>query len=716
MASEEERQLELETLFGQGLSEETGDLVPLPAMPLLRALPSANEESVATEVEKGRVKQRETRELPKVAPQLDDLRVGDEVPVPGGGLARITWIDPKRKRVAVGEGKSKTFVSLAEIEKLSGRKVADDFNRKRSEENRQEERTEAPEPVVLPADLPKGLYPHQLENVAFLTKYGRGLIADEMGLGKTISAAVCVEAPAVVVCPSLLKVNWSRELAKWKPEMTVTMVSGTDPDAIEKAQKRADVVVINYDILHAHVDWLVERGNRTIVSDESHYLKNLAIRWNKVSKSFEVEKSSPRRASAFYKLQRGVDHLYLLTGTPILNRAKELFPILHMLDPKTWGSGYQYCMRYCAGHYEFLKVRGGSRKVFNCNGRSNSEELHDRVHGRYMMRHTKEAELKNLPPKRRSSITVSLSPKYAVIYRKARNDFLRWVEEQGGPEAVARAQQAQALVQLTKLRAIAAVGKADAAVNYIIDFWESTRRPLGVMGVHRDAFDMIAAGLDAANEEHRKAVEAGRMPEMSQPIRYGMVVGGMGERARQDVIDGFQTKGTIDVILYSIPIATGTTLTRASDALFLERMWRPADQLQAEDRFHRIGQENHVSIVYMDAEGTIDLKLGHLLMEKAETAAAIIDGHNLTAEESSGLVFGEMFGLLEDVGDVKPNRRVVSEEESTTLVRGPAPQVFGADGERFDAYEDELVPNRGDDVYETYVAEGLIADSWGDPL
>lgn len=118
----------------------------------------------------------------------------------------------------------------------------------------------------------------------------------------------------------------------------------------------------------------------------------------------------------------------------------------------------------------------------------------------------------------------------------------------------------------------------------------------------------------------------------------------------------------------------------------------------------------------MDAEGTIDLKLGHLLMEKAETAAAIIDGHNLTAEESSGLVFGEMFGLLEDVGDVKPNRRVVSEEESTTLVRGPAPQVFGADGERFDAYEDELVPNRGDDVYETYVAEGLIADSWGDPL
>lgn len=719
---------ELEVLFGQGLAEETGDLVPLPAMPLLNPPPGPDEPSVAQAVEQGRMKQRATGEVDQVASELDDIRIGDEVEIPGGTVAAVSWIDPKRKRLAVGHGRHRTYVSLTDVEEINGRRVADAVQKQRRDQAAEEGTGSPSASPKMPSkiSLPDGmtLFPHQIENVEFISEKGRGLIADEMGLGKTISALVCIQAPAVIVCPALLKVNWAREINKWLPELTVTVVGGTK-DKPDAAQRRADVVVINYDILHAHAGWIGERPNRTIVADEAHYLKNLDVRWDKASRSHKPAKGSPRRAVAFYDIQQGVPGMLLLTGTPILNRVRELFPLLHLLDPKEWGSGYKFCMRYCAGHYEFL----GRRRIFKCDGRSNMDELHERINGVYMMRHTKEAELKNLPPKSRGSIAVSLSKTYATRYRKARDEFLSWLVEQEGEEAVGRALQAEALVKLNKLRAICASGKAEAAVRHIVDHFESTGRPLVVMGVHRDAFELVGRGLDEVNKKVAEAKRKGKMPPIAREIRWDMVVGGQAQSKRQAAIDAFQGEGTLDVLLYSIPIATGTTLTRSSEVLFIERMWRPADQLQAEDRVHRIGQDQKVQITYLDAEGTIDMKLAHLLMEKSETAAAVIDGVDLTMEESAALVLGEMTAFGGGGGDAFDSlRELVSNPageygswEADEMYMdigplGPTPVVFDESGQwADDDGAEDLTSNPGSDLYEELVDEGFVLDSWGDP-
>jgi hypothetical protein len=544
----------------------------------------------------------------------------------------------------------------------------------------------------------------------------------------TISALVCIEAPAVVICPALLKVNWAREVNKWLPDLTVTVVAGVSSDGLTPDQRNADVIVINYDILHAHAEWLGQRNNRTLVADEAHYLKNLDIRWNKTTSQSEPSDRSPRRTRAFYGLQRGIPRLLLLTGTPILNRVKELFPLLHMLNPKEWDSGFKFCSRYCAGRYEFL----GSTQIFRCDGRSNMDELHERINGVYMMRHTKEAELKNLPAKTRGSITVSLSKPYAQQYRKACDNFLAWLAKHGDKEAVGRALQAEALVKLNKLRALCAAGKADAATQHIVNHFESTGRPLVVMGVHRDAFALIDRGLEEVNRKVDEAKARGKAPPIARKIRHGMVVGGQSAAARQASIDAFQNEGTLDVLLYSIPIATGTTLTRANDMLFVERMMRPADQLQAEDRIHRIGQAQKVSIVYLDAEGTIDMKLAQLLMDKATTAAAVIDGNDLSLEESAALVFGEMVGpgaggnFFDSMRSLVQNPEngvplwIHREDEATMSIGplGPIPQAFNDAGEPFDDYEpagdDGLRSNPGG-TYLRMTEEGSVLDSWGDP-
>src|SRR4051812_38103147 len=65
--------------------------------------------------------------------------------------------------------------------------------------------------------LADGLFPHQVEGVAFLLGRRRAILADDMGLGKTRQAItalrhVAPDGPFLVVCPASVKANWAREI------------------------------------------------------------------------------------------------------------------------------------------------------------------------------------------------------------------------------------------------------------------------------------------------------------------------------------------------------------------------------------------------------------------------------------------------------------------------------------------------------------------------
>lgn len=448
----------------------------------------------------------------------------------------------------------------------------------------------------------------------------------------TITATVAIDTPAVVVCPSNLKINWMRELLKWKPGVTVSIIDGKQ--APPEASRRSDVIVINYDILGDHVDWLKARRNKTIVADEAHYLKQLDIRWK--DNAHQPTADSPARAKAFYKLQADVPRLLLLTGTPVMNRTRELFPLLHMVSPRTWNSSYKFCIDYCGGHQ--------TRYGFDCTGRTNSEELFRRINDIFMLRRT--VDVLNLPPKRYEPMAVGLSDDVRETYQEQVKDIVDWVYANGGPEAAARASRAEVLVQLNKLRETAAVGKADAAVDWIKRHWISTGRPLVVMAISRKCFERMKAGVDQLNREYQDQVDRGETPDMQAPIRYGEVVGGLGSAEVTRTVDAFQGKSgppTLDLVFYSISLAVGTTLTRAQDMLFVERAWRPADLAQAEARIFRRGQKNSCLFAYLDAEGTIDGKLALLLKQKAQTIAGVMHGLNLEEEDAAAFILGEMF-------------------------------------------------------------------------
>jgi SWI/SNF-related matrix-associated actin-dependent regulator 1 of chromatin subfamily A len=610
-----------------------GKLFALPSMPL----PKEDDFGKAPTG-----KPKETGEQPDVPEEIEGIRLGDRIKLPGGGESTVWFIDPRKKTIGVGETKEGRYIfhSFEVIETVNGKVIAARLNAERKKAAA--EVGGRTEDIVIDRVIPAGMKQYQIESVAFIEKHRRVILGDEQGLGKTVSAITCIDTPAIVVCPATLKHNWIAELAKWRPELTslaFVISGGAEPDVNER--KFASVFIINYDIVQKHLEWLKRLGAKTLIADEAQYLKNLSVLWDAKLKQFEPTESTPRRAKAFYELHRDIPKLILATGTPLMNRTKELYPLLHMCNAQEWNNQRLFQQLYC-GAYEKDTSRG---RVWDANGRTNSDELHRRIKERYLIRHTKAMVLTELPPKIRQSILVPLAEKWRRAYVQLTRDFLAWVYAHGGPEKVARASRAEALTRLTAMRRLSANGKIEAATEWIHNHLESTGfRPLIVMGVHADAFTSLGKSLDAINAQFDADEAAGEMPSISRKIRWDAVVGSTGLGKRVKVTKRFQEQGDIDVLFFSIPLATGLTLTRSQDMLFLERLWRPADQVQAEDRIHRLGQKATAMITYLDGMGTIDQKLGLMLMDKTDTAAEVIDGVTLTHNESFFRVFGEMLG------------------------------------------------------------------------
>ncbi|MGH2823422.1 MAG: SNF2-related protein, partial [Thermoleophilaceae bacterium] len=159
------------------------------------------------------------------------------------------------------------------------------------------------------------LHPFQRAGVRYALARRRTFIADEQGLGKTVQALATLEVdeafPAVVVCPASMKLTWERESLHWLPDRSVAVLDGRADAGWSDEAEEAEIVVLNYDILEAHLERLAARRPRAVVFDESHYVKNPGAARTKAA--LELAERLPDGALRL-----------ALTGTPVLNRAEEL--------------------------------------------------------------------------------------------------------------------------------------------------------------------------------------------------------------------------------------------------------------------------------------------------------------------------------------------------------------------------------------------------------
>ena len=422
------------------------------------------------------------------------------------------------------------------------------------------------------------LMPYQRAGVAYVAKVGRCLIADQMGLGKTVEAIASLEYrdafPAIVVCPASLKENWSREIKKWLPHRTVNIVSGkTDITT-------ADVNIVNYDIVGRFVEPILHLSPMGLVLDESHYIKTSKTKRTEAVR--DIAKKIPQSGTVM-----------LLSGTPVTNRPEELVSQLEVMGMiGRFGGKWAFLKRYTdAKHNGF---------GWDTKGASNLQELNLKLRQNCYIRRTKDEVLKELPAKTRNVVHIEPSGAGWKEYKKAENDLLAFLAENGYKPS----DSAEHLRRTTVLKRLAADAKMESVIEWIDSFLESCDRKLIVFAHNVAVVDQLAA-------------------------KYGnlRVSGQDSMEDRQRAVDAFQNDKKARVIVLNLQAGgVGLTLTAGSDVCFVQQGWTPGEHDQAEDRAHRIGQKNSVQAWYLLGVNTIDEDIYDLIEAKRSVVDAVTEG------------------------------------------------------------------------------------------
>lgn len=431
------------------------------------------------------------------------------------------------------------------------------------------------------------LFRFQIRGVRFLEqRNGRAIIGDDMGLGKTMTALTWMAIhpelrPAVIICPSSVKYHWQREL--WNHARIPSVVlSGQTPS---RGMLYEDIVILNYDILRFWSDTLKAFTPKVLVLDEFQRVKN----------------RQAKRSRASTVLAQGMPHILALSGTPIISRPVEFFPVLQMIEPDEFKSFWAYAFRYCA------PKRGFRGRGWDFSGASNTNELHQKV-SKLMIRRMKSDVLADLPAKTRSVIPVDISNRKE--YEKARDNFIQWLASKKGNDAALRASRAEAVVRLGALKHLAAEGKIEDAIDSINEWMEDTDRKLVVFAIHHSIINQLVEAFPSA----------------------AVVTGAVGTAERSKAVDRFQLDPACRLFFGNMQAAgEGITLHAASDMLILELGWTPAEHDQTEDRINRIGQTaDHVHIRYMVAKNTVEEDVMALIDSKRDVVGQVIDGRSVS--------------------------------------------------------------------------------------
>jgi SWI/SNF-related matrix-associated actin-dependent regulator 1 of chromatin subfamily A len=454
--------------------------------------------------------------------------------------------------------------------------------------------------LVIPS--PPGLeyLPYQKAGIAFTMRRNNVLIGDEMGLGKTIQALGAINADdsvrkVLVICPATLKINWTREAEKWLVrEFSIGIASGAKGH--KKVWPDTDFVVINFEIVKYHLEDIRSTEWDMLIIDEAHYLRNPKAQRTQKILGFRDPATLKFRVHPI-KARRKI----YLTGTPIVNRPKELWPLVHSLDPNTFDSAWVFTRRYC-------------------EDKSKLEELQKKLRTSVMVRRLKEDVLKELPPKVRQvieipSIPSAINAEHRVLDRC--NSILEELrsavaaaeicDEPGEYEEAVRAlseAKKVAFEEISRVRRDTALVKAPLVAKYAKEIFEDSEEKIIIFAHHNDVIDILMEefGDEAVRIDGRVAL-----------------------KKRQEAVDRFQNDPSVKYFVYSISTAVGTTLTASSRVLFAELDWVPGNISQAEDRSHRFGQENTVFVQHLVLEGSIDARMAEVLIEKQELIGLSLD-------------------------------------------------------------------------------------------
>lgn len=480
------------------------------------------------------------------------------------------------------------------------------------------------------------LKPFQTEDVLKLKDMRSRLIGNEPGTGKTYEgialdlvarAALKPEvertAKTLVIAPKSVLGVWDMHLM----ELTTQdiYVLGQENKGMPAAQRkrfleyamdprRGGYFVVNWDSLRLMPEL---RKNKWlhIIGDEIHRAKNPKAQVHR----------SLIRIPTMYKTG--------MSGTPADNKPQDLWAILNWLWPKYYTSYWRFVKTY--GLWE--KTDEGYSKFVGVNPET-VPRLHKEMEP-WFVRRRKQDVLKDLPPKYYSRVWVDLDPKQRRAYDQMRKAMVAWVDEHSdaidaGDPIIANAVVAQ-LIRLQQFAAGYLIPDLDENGEQKVKVrWKTNKETQEKERIEVPQFKMVdpSAKIDTVMElikdrEQEQIIVFSRFRQVidllatrleKAGIPYGLLTGAVRKEDRDANVQAFQ-EGHLRVFAGTIQAGgVGITLTASSTVIFIDRWWSPSVNTQAEDRAHRIGQEEAVEIIDLMARNTVDLGVHQQIATKAK--------------------------------------------------------------------------------------------------
>lgn len=492
-------------------------------------------------------------------------------------------------------------------------------------------------------DLPDGrlvqgppgreLMPHQAQVVAAAVRGHRTfLLADEPGLGKTAQALLAAQAvdafPLLVVVPNVVKTNWAHEVGMWTPQRNATVVHGDG----EQVDAFADVVIVNYELLDRHVGWLGDLGFRGMVVDEAHFIKNKGSQ-----RSQHVLAISDR-----IRERTARPLMMALTGTPLINDIEDFRAIWQYLG---WIDDKQPLGRLMTA----LEETGltPADPGFYAAARACVIDMG-------IVRRRKVDVVDDIPARRVADLPVELDGAVGRSIRAAEAALAQRMVERYRTVMASRPDGAPADgIDLDLARRIAAAELKDSSSKAGGENVFTMVRRIGQAkaGLAADYAAQLArnVGKVVFFAKHVDVMDQAEQTFADRGIRYASIRGDQTPKAREKAIADFTTDPDVQIVVCSLMAAgVGLNLQVASNLVLAELSWTDAEQTQAIDRIHRIGQSEPVTAWRIIAAQTIDAKIAELIDSKSGLAARALDGAGEQDASSTDVQLDALVSLLTD--------------------------------------------------------------------
>jgi len=458
--------------------------------------------------------------------------------------------------------------------------------------------------------LPLKLKPrqYQLEGITTMLLKKKVLNGDQMGTGKTSTVVVAAEIanlfPILVVAPASVKYNWEKEWNKWIGGRSISVIDSKQIDF------STDVVIINYDILKKHEKAIKKIKWKAITADESVFLKN--------RKSI--------RTKTFKRISKKIEYIWLLSGTAISNRPKEIIEPLKILGyyNPVFGGWEEFVFRYCAAYYGDYGL--------DINGASNTLDLNEKLRRCCYIRRETEDVIKELPPYIENFIEVPYDNKNK--HAKAVKDLYGYILSEKGEDAAERSLDAPYLILVNVLKQLSIESKYKYIVNWLNDFKE-TGEKLVVFG------------------EHIKPLE-----DLASHFKCKVINGKTSNKNKLKYVEDFISND--DSFLFGNIQSLGTGVDGlqniSNNILFIELSVVPSDLSQAIARLKRSGQKNVTNVHYMFSKNSVDETIYNTVTDKLAVINAVNKGEyaeNEKYEDINKIIYDKMIGI--EIGNDKIN-------------------------------------------------------------